>query len=297
MKLVTFESSGAQDIGLIDPEAGRIWPLGSKLGNRLPQAGGDAMLALIRNFDAVRSDLVADGDGIAVADVRLLAPIPCPAKNIFCVGKNYFEHAQEFTQSGFDATSKRGENVPDHPIIFTKPSTTVVGPGDPVLSHANVTEQLDYEAELAVIIGTGGRAIPKDKAFDHIFGYAIANDVTGRDLQLKHRQWFLGKSLDTSCPMGPWIATADEVDAENLDIKCWVNDELRQDANTRDLIFDIPTLIETISAGLTLEPGDIISTGTPAGVGIGFKPPRFLKAGDAVKIEIDGLGTLTNTIQ
>ncbi|MBT3171603.1 MAG: fumarylacetoacetate hydrolase family protein, partial [Rhodospirillaceae bacterium] len=205
-------------------------------------------------------------------------------------------HAQEFTQSGFDATSKRGDNVPDNPIIFTKAPTTVIAPGDDVPLHAEQSTQMDYEAELAVIIGTGGRGISKAAAFDHVFGYTIANDVTARDLQLKHRQWFIGKSLDGTCPMGPYIATADEIDAENLTIQCWVNGELRQDANSRDLIFDIPTLIETLSAGITLEPGDIISTGTPAGVGIGFDPPRFLAPGDVVKIEIEGLGILENTI-
>jgi len=292
MKLVTFERAGVQDIGIIDPDSSRIWPIGDRINN-----GGGDMLALIENYASVRDHLTTEGASIDLADVTIVAPIPRPARNIFCVGKNYFEHAQEFTQSGFDATSKRGENVPDHPIIFTKPSTTVVGPNASVLTHSALTEQLDYEAELALIIGKGGRGITKAQAFDHVFGYTIANDITGRDMQLKHRQWFLGKSLDTSCPLGPWIATADEVDAENLDIKCWINDELRQDANTKDLIFDIPTIIETISAGLTLEPGDIISTGTPAGVGIGFKPPRFLKAGDTMKIEVEGLGSLSNILK
>ncbi len=172
----------------------------------------------------------------------------------------------------------------------------MIGPGDGVRCHAGLTEQLDYEAELAVVIGKGGSAIRRADAEAHVWGYVIANDITARDLQLRHRQWFLGKSLDTSCPMGPWIATADELDAGGLSIRCWVNDELRQDANTGELIFDIPTLIETISAGLTLEPGDIISTGTPAGVGIGFDPPRFLKRTDTVKIEIEGLGSLINTV-
>ena len=292
MKLVTFERAGVQNIGIIDPESNRIWPIGDRIDN-----GGDKMLALIKNYASVRDRLTTQGDSIDMAGVTIVAPIPRPARNIFCVGKNYFEHAQEFTQSGFDATSKRGENVPDHPIIFTKPSTTVIGPDAAVLTHSAVTEQLDYEAELALVIGKGGRGITKAQAFDHVFGYTIANDITGRDMQLKHRQWFLGKSLDTSCPLGPWIATADEIDAENLGIKCWINGELRQDANTKDLIFDIPTIIETISAGLTLEPGDIISTGTPAGVGVGFKPPRFLKAGDTMKIEVDGLGSLSNTLE
>jgi 2-keto-4-pentenoate hydratase/2-oxohepta-3-ene-1,7-dioic acid hydratase in catechol pathway len=186
--------------------------------------------------------------------------------------------------------------VPEDPIIFTKASNTIIGPGDVIPLHAGLTQQLDYEAELALVIGTRGTRIRRADAYRYVFGYTIANDVTARDLQLKHRQWFLGKSLDGSCPMGPYVVTADEVNAAALDIRCWVNGELRQNANTRDLIFDIPTLIETISAGFTFEPGDIISTGTPAGVGIGFKPPKFLKTGDVVKIEIEGIGTLTNTI-
>jgi 2-keto-4-pentenoate hydratase/2-oxohepta-3-ene-1,7-dioic acid hydratase in catechol pathway len=291
MKLVTYEAAGAVRLGSIDPQSGKIHPLGDS-----ESAYNNDMVALIQRHPNLASPLPADATGIALDQVKLLAPIPCPRKNIFCVGKNYFEHAQEFTQSGFDATSKRCDNVPDNPIIFTKAPTTVVAPGDDVPCHAAQSTQMDYEAELAVIIGAGGRGITKAQAYDHVFGYTIANDVTARDLQLKHRQWFLGKSLDGTCPMGPWIATADEVDAGNLAIRCWVNDELRQDANSRDLIFDIPTLIETISAGITLEPGDIISTGTPAGVGIGFNPPRFLAPGDVVKIEIDGLGTLENTI-
>jgi 2-keto-4-pentenoate hydratase/2-oxohepta-3-ene-1,7-dioic acid hydratase in catechol pathway len=155
---------------------------------------------------------------------------------------------------------------------------------------------VDYEAELAVVIGRGGRGITKAEARDHIFGYTILNDVTARDLQSRHKQWFIGKSIDTFCPMGPWLVTADEVDVANLEVKCWVNGELRQDANTRDLIFDVPTLIETISAGLTLMPGDVIATGTPAGVGIGFDPPRYLAVGDEVSIEISGLGRLSNRV-
>ena len=291
MKLVTYEAAGAVRLGRIDPEAGKIFPLGDS-----ETAYGNDMVALIERHPVLNAPLPTEDSGIALDQAKILAPIPFPRKNIFCVGKNYFEHAQEFTQSGFDATSKRGDNVPDNPIIFTKAPTTVIANGDDVPSHAEQSTQMDYEAELAVIIGTGGRGITKAAAFDHVFGYTIANDVTARDLQLKHRQWFIGKSLDGTCPMGPYIATADEVDAENLTIQCWVNGELRQDANSRDLIFDIPTLIETLSAGITLEPGDIISTGTPAGVGIGFDPPRFLAPGDVVKIEIEGLGTLENTI-
>lgn len=233
----------------------------------------------------------------ALAGHRLLPPIGTPRRNIFCVGKNYHAHAQEFSRSGFDSAADPQEEVPPYPVIFTKPPSAVVGPHDAVRAHAAVTSELDYEAELAVVIGTGGSGIKRADALRHVWGYTIVNDVTARDLQKRHRQWFLGKGLDTFCPMGPWIVSADAVDATNLAIRCWVNDELRQQANTRELIFDIPTLIETISAGIALQPGDIIATGTPAGVGIGFTPPRFLRSGDVVRIEIDGLGTLVNTIQ
>lgn len=228
---------------------------------------------------------------------KLLAPIPWPRRNIFCVGKNYHDHAAEFANSGFDTSSAKGEVVPEFPVIFTKPPSSVIADGDAVQHFAGVTEQLDYEAELAVIIGRPGRGIARQEALNHVWGYTIINDVTARDLQQRHRQWFLGKSMDTFCPMGPWIVTADELgDPATLDVKCWVNGELRQAANTRDLIFDIPTIIATISAGITLLPGDVIATGTPAGVGIGFKPPKFLRPGDQMKIVIERIGTLTNRV-
>jgi 2-keto-4-pentenoate hydratase/2-oxohepta-3-ene-1,7-dioic acid hydratase in catechol pathway len=235
---------------------------------------------------------------LALEQIKLLAPIPRPARNIFCVGKNYLNHAREFSRSGFDAgQSAPADAIPDCPIVFTKPPETVIAHGEPVWSAAEITTSLDYEVELAVIIGRGGRGIRKSEAMRHVWGYTIINDVTARDWQRKHKQWFLGKSFDTFCPMGPIAVTADELDAGNLEVKCWVNGELRQNANTRDLIFDVPTIIETISAGITLYPGDIIATGTPEGVGIGFNPPKFLKSGDVVAMEITGLGRLQNTIQ
>ena len=230
-----------------------------------------------------------------LAGLRLRAPL-VPRRNVFCVGKNYHEHAAEFARSGFDTSAAKGETAPSAPVVFTKAPSTVVGTGDEVLSFSNLTQQLDYEAELAVVIGKPGRGIRAEDAWDHVWGYTVVNDVTARDLQQKHRQWFIGKSLDTFCPMGPWIVTADEVDAANLQVRCWINDELRQNANTRDLIFDIPTIIATLSAGMELQPGDVIATGTPAGVGIGFTPPRFLVPGDRMKIEIEGIGTLENRI-
>jgi 2-keto-4-pentenoate hydratase/2-oxohepta-3-ene-1,7-dioic acid hydratase in catechol pathway len=221
-----------------------------------------------------------------------------PRRNIFCVGKNYYDHAEEFGRSGYDASAgDRSNHVPDKPVIFTKVPSSVIGPGSRIEPHLGLTGELDYEAELTVIIGRGGRAIPAARALDHVWGYTIINDVTARNLQRDHKQWFLGKSLDGFCPMGPWAVTADEINPEALEISCWVNGELRQHARSSSLIFDVPTLIETISAGITLLPGDVIATGTPAGVGIGFDPPRFLQPGDTVQITITGLGALTNTVR
>lgn len=182
-------------------------------------------------------------------------------------------------------------------MVFTKAPTTVVGPGAAIPAHQALTRSLDYEAELAVIIGAGGAGITVEDAMSHVWGYTIVNDVTARDLQHAHRQWFLRKSLDGSCPMGPFAVTADEIDHRDLLIESRVNGELRQSAKTSDLIFDIPELIATISAGMTLLPGDIIATGTPLGVGVGFDPPRFLRPGDVVEVSISGLGTLVNTVQ
>ena len=171
----------------------------------------------------------------------------------------------------------------------------MIGPHDPVrLPGAAISSQIDYESELAVVIGRGGRDIPRARAMDHVFGYTVVNDVSARDVQVRHQQWDLGKSFDTFCPMGPWITTADELDGRATRVRGWVNGELRQDGPTRDMIFDIPTLIETCSRGITLFPGDVIATGTPAGVGMGFKPPKWLGAGDVVRIEIDGIGAIEN---
>jgi 2-keto-4-pentenoate hydratase/2-oxohepta-3-ene-1,7-dioic acid hydratase in catechol pathway len=218
------------------------------------------------------------GDGAPLPDGwRIVAPIPRPRRNIFCVGKNYREHAREFTASGFDSVVAK-DAIPDAPIVFSKVPECVIGP------------------DAAIIFGTGGRGIGKDRAMSHVWGYTIVNDVTARDVQSRMKQWHVGKSFDTFCPMGPWAVTADEIDLGDTTIRAWVNDELRQDANTRDLIFDVPTIIETISAGITLYPGDIIATGTPAGVGIGFNPPKYLKSGDIVRIAISGLGELRSPV-
>ena len=291
MKFANLSFDGKQAIALVDTDAGRFWPV-SEL---VPGFTGD-LVDLIADQARIMAALKPSSSGRPLDYARPLAPIDRPRRNIMCVGKNYYEHAAEFSKSGFDSSAKEGEAVPEAPVVFTKAYTAVIGPGAAIPSHEGVTSQLDYEVELAVIIGKPGRGIKKADAFGHVFGYTIVNDFTARDLQKLHRQWFLGKSLDGFCPMGPYVVTADEVDARSLDVKCWVNGELRQNANTSQLIFDIPTLIETISAGMTLLPGDINATGTPAGVGIGFTPPRFVRSGDVIRIEIQGLGSLENTV-
>lgn len=225
-----------------------------------------------------------------VDEVELGAPFPALRRNIFCVGKNYREHAAEFAGSGYD--SGAAQVIPELPIIFTKAPSTVTGPDARVTVPSGLSAEVDYEAELAVVIGKTGKAIAKDQALDHVWGYTLLNDLTARDLQRDHKQWFLGKSPDDFAPMGPWAVTKDEVALDNTLITSTVNGELRQKANTADLIFDVPTLIAAISAVMTLQPGDIIATGTPAGVGIGFDPPRFLADGDLVEVTATGLGTL-----
>ena len=291
MKFANLKIDSTAVVCLVDTDAGTYWPV----ADLVPGFSGD-MVQLVQEYPNHKSKLAAKGEGKPLNGATVLAPITQPRRNIFCVGKNYHEHAAEFSKSGFDSSAKEGELAPDFPVVFTKPASTVIGPGDAIPSHPEVTSQLDYEAEFAVVIGKAERGNKKANAFDHIFGYTIVNDFTARDLQKKHRQWFIGKSLDGFCPMGPYLVTNDEVDAQNLDIKCWVNGELRQNSNTSLLIFDIPTIIETLSAGMTLQPGDVIATGTPAGVGIGFNPPKWLKTGDTIKIEVQGLGVLENAV-
>jgi 2-keto-4-pentenoate hydratase/2-oxohepta-3-ene-1,7-dioic acid hydratase in catechol pathway len=285
MKFACFSCQGNPKIGVVDGTGEGIRPLGGIVHD---------MVDLIERYDALEPILATNSQARPLSSVKLLAPIMAPRRNIFCVGKNYRDHAKEFAGSGYEAGAVKGAEIDEYPAVFTKPASTVIGPEATVDLHPDVTSAVDYEVELALVIGKGGRDISRADAYGHIWGYTIVNDVTARDRQRNHKQWFMGKALDTFCPMGPWITTADEVDPENLEVKCWVNGELRQNANTRDLIFDIPTLISTISAGLTLQPGDVIATGTPAGVGLGFNPPKFLKAGDEVSMSITGLGTLTN---
>lgn len=297
MRLATFTHDGRQRLGVIDPATNTV----TDLSRAAPDLPGDmnALIALgADGLAAARQAVDAAGDDakISLDAVTLCAPIWPPVRDPFAVGRNYHEHAQEFHDSGFDATSG-ATAVPDHPIIFTKATTSVTGPFDPIPAHLDPTNTTDYEGELAVIIGPGGRGISKDKAFDHVYGYTVSNDVTARTLQHQHKQWTIGKGLDGYCPMGPAILTADEAgDVREMRLRTWVNGETRQDAKVVDLIFDIPTLIETISEGITLLPGDVILTGTPVGVGIGFDPPVFLQSGDVVKVTIDPIGTIENKV-
>ncbi|MEZ5668973.1 MAG: fumarylacetoacetate hydrolase family protein [Alphaproteobacteria bacterium] len=280
MRLATVSIAGERRVGLVDTAAG------SFAAFDLPMAEAAAgVLALVERG----GDLPRLGTPMPLARLTLEAPIPRPRRNIFCVGKNYHEHALEFARSGFDSSAAAGE-VPAHPIIFSKVPETVIAPGAPIRFDPAVSTAIDYEAELAVIVGKGGRGIKAADALDHVWGYTVVNDVTARDTQHRHSQWLLGKSMDSFCPMGPFAVTRDEIDLSAAAVRCWVNDELRQDSHTGLLIFDVPTLIETISAGTSLVPGDIIATGTPPGVGIGFKPPKYLVDGDTVRIEIAGIG-------
>lgn len=224
---------------------------------------------------------------------RLLAPIPRPAKNIFCVGRNYADHIAE------DNTSRdKTTDIPKVPQFFSKPPTAVTGPDADVPLHSAVTRRLDYEIELAVIIGKAGKNITAENAYDHVYGYTIINDITARDLQARHDQWFKGKALDGSAPMGPWIVTADEIgDPNDLRLMLSVNGQSRQDASTATMIFQIPAILASLSQGLTLEPGDIIATGTPAGVGYAMNPRQWLADGDEIVCRIDPIGTLTNRVR
>lgn len=293
MKFLTYHHAGSRHVGRLSADGNSVTPLA--LNEQVPGSGA---LALIERM-ATGLPLPPDsGPALPLSTVSIDAPLPRPRRNIFCVGKNYHAHAREFAQSGFDSSAgKAGDDIPSDPIIFSKVPESVIAPGAAIRIPVGVSTAIDYEAELAVVIGRGGRGIPAARAMEHVWGYTIVNDVTARDWQQRHKQWLLGKSFDTFCPMGPWLATKDELDGSDTRVRCWVNGELRQDARTTDLIFDIPTLIATLSAGITLYPGDLIATGTPVGVGIGFKPPRYLQHGDRVRIEIDGIGVLENPVE
>ena len=290
MKLAAYQYKSDQYVGVVSDDLQTVTPY--QLSQEAAQRGALSIIEMM----AESQTLPAMGQAVALKEVCLLAPIPKPRRNIFCVGKNYLDHVKEIKDSKLGEAQGSMANLPKHPVVFSKVPETVIASRMGIDSHPAATQEVDYEAELAVVIAKKGKAISKTDAMKHVWGYTIINDVSARDVQAKHVQFHIGKSFDTFCPMGPWLVSADELDEKNTKIQCWVNGELRQDGNTNQMIFDIPTVIESISAGMTLYPGDVIATGTPSGVGMGFKPPRFLKKGDSVKIQIDGIGVLENPV-
>ena len=290
MRIATWHWGGRLQAGTVSADGRELTPLA------VANAAAGA-LEIIERLAAGEGLPREAGARLPIDVVTLAAPIPLPRRNIFCAGRNYRAHAAELATSVFRDTLPAEDKWP---ILFTKFPETVIGPHDTVrLPDPSITREIDYESELAVIIGKRGRNISRSRAMDHVFGYTVLNDISARDIQVRHQQWVLGKSFDTFCPMGPWIVTPDELDGRDTRVRGWVTpkggaSELRQDGRTRDMIFDIPTLIETCSRGITLLPGDIIATGTPSGVGMGFKPPKWLQPGDRFRVEIDGIGAIDN---
>lgn len=289
MRLAAFTDKDGQGIGVMDGDEIAVAARGDAAALMQAVVAGRA-----EALERLRSGM-ADAPRLGMEKVTLLAPIARPNAPILCVGKNYHAHAREFFSSGFDSTAR--DEIPQAPVIFAKTASCIVGPGAAVRATLDPTQSVDYEGELAVVIGTRAHQVTKDDAMSVIFGYTVFNDVTSRELQKRHNQWLIGKSVDTFGTMGPWIVTADALgDVTACTLVTRISGEERQRAPVSDLIFDIPTLIETLSATMTLQPGDIIATGTPAGVGIGFKPPRYLSAGDVMEVSITGIGTLTNPV-
>jgi len=284
MRFLTYDRAGGARLGLLSGEL--VIDVAEASGGALPadmlsfiEAGAPALEAASR--------LPAAG-GKPLADVRLLAPIPRPARNIVCVGLNYAEHASE---------SRITTGLPEVPVYFTKPPSTVTGPEAAIPWHGELSRRMDWEVELVAVIGRPGKDIPEARALDYVFGYTVGNDVTARDLQARHQQWYKGKGLDGFCPLGPWIVTADEIpDPQTLRLQLRVNGRPKQDARTDDMIFSVAKLIADWSRGMTLEPGDLLMTGTPSGVGFARKPPEYLQPGDVVEAEIEAIGLLRNVV-
>lgn len=291
MKIGRATWAGKTRLALIDEQKQEVLFIEGKLASH-----PNPVLAVIEQGLTASQLAAAATDRAPLGEVSFLSPLSALVRNVFAVGKNYHEHAMEFDKSGFNATSGASA-IPAFPQLFSKATTTLAGPTDPIRFDPNHTSSVDYEGEIGVVIGAHCRNVSKAQALDKVFGFVALNDVTARDLQKNHAQWFLGKSLDTFCPLGPWITTQDEAPVESLRLQTWVNGELRQDAQISQLIFDVATLIETLSRAMTLQPGDIIATGTPVGVGIGFSPPKFLRHGDQVRVAVTGLGELNNRVE
>jgi 2-keto-4-pentenoate hydratase/2-oxohepta-3-ene-1,7-dioic acid hydratase in catechol pathway len=301
MYFVTYIAGEEEKIGVYERKQERVIPLNQFFENTESTGCPKTMLELIDVFTEALGEKIKEAmaqgmfasEGIGRKSVKLTAPIPYPRRNIFCLGKNYVDHAKEVGIVLGDQ-----EEIPKAPIYFSKVAAPAIGEGDLIDSHPGIAKKLDYEVELAVIIGKEGKNIPLEDAEEYIFGYTILNDVSERGLQKLHGQWHKGKSLDTFCPMGPYLVHKSQIPFPvELEITCHVNGELRQSSNTRNLIFNIPQIIYDLSKGMTLKPGDIIATGTPAGVGMGFTPFKFLNPGDVVECSIEKIGTLTNQVK
>jgi len=302
MRIATYLHDGAPAVGLVAGQsildlttASKRFGAGQAPASVLEMiAGGETALTRARKaLDEAKGQAGDTSLWHPLSEVRLLAPIPRPVKNVFCTGRNYKLHIEEGArEQGVEVT------FPPVPEFFTKPPTAVIGPEAEIRLDTKLTMALDYEVEFAIVIGRECRDVKAGEALDMVFGYTVLNDVSARDLQRAHGQWFKGKALDTSCPIGPWIVTADEFGSPNdARLTLRVNGETRQDSTTADLLFDCATIIESLSQGLTLEPGDIICTGTPSGVGYAMKPPALLKDGDIVEAEVVGIGVLRNTVR
>ena len=290
MRFATFTHAGRRHVGRVEGAAGAetVTPLAIDAA-----LGAQALIEHLATGGALPA---TSGPALPLSQVTLDAPLPRPRRNVFCIGLNYRCHAAELAARGFNGARSADDLIPKAVVAFSKVPDSVIAPGAAIEIPA-ASSAIDYEAELAVIIGKPGKGISRAAAMDHVFGYTIVNDVSARDLQKRHQQWLIAKSCDTFCPMGPWIVTRDEVDGDRLGVRLWVNDELRQDGNSSDLVFDIAAIIETLSATITLLPGDVIATGTPAGVGMATDPPRWLRRGDRVRIEIEGVGALENPVR
>ena len=290
MRFVTYEQNGAERVGVMAAGGDKVVPI-AELGF----AAGD-MNEFIRelNGKSIPEKALMGKNSVSLNEIKLLAPIPRPERDVVCLGLNYREHAAEAAKADQGYDQQRGDAV-----YFSKRVDTAVAPGDNINGHFDICSQLDYEAELAVVIGRDANHVKAENAREYIFGYTILNDVSARNLQLKHKQWYFGKSLDGFTPIGPCIVTADEFETypPRLGIRSFVNGEKRQDSNTGLQIFDIDHVIAELSQGMTLKAGTLIATGTPAGVGMGMDPPQFLVPGDVVRCEIDGIGTLTNPVR
>jgi 2-keto-4-pentenoate hydratase/2-oxohepta-3-ene-1,7-dioic acid hydratase in catechol pathway len=294
MRLVSFLADGPPRAGVLGTDQ-TVVPVADLVAGA-PTDMLDLLAAGPPLWDQLRQAAATAQRGKPLASVRLSAPIPRPRRNVFCVGWNYSEHFAE--GQGMRGPNDSPQQLPEYPSLFSKQPSTVVGPEAPVWHSAPASDQLDWEVELAVVIGVPGRDIPEEQAFEHVFGYTVGNDVSVRDVQRRHGgQWFKGKNFDSHCPLGPWIVSADEIgDPHNLRISLRVNGQTKQDSNTRFMVFRIPRIIKEVSLGLRLEPGDVILTGTPDGVGFARKPPEFLKVGDVMEAEIEHIGVLRNSV-